>query len=338
MTTQLFKLQWVGSFQATQNAFAAENPLEEAWAQIARMGTDAWLQRMKPDNATIPWADHLAFVKVRIQQAVEFWKAAHSSTLLTAPLPLYYAFLSLMRAYMALVPEVMPRPAHGLKFVSRADILSCGAALNSGTFTHYLETRGIQWKHGDEITLHEALGCIVELFVDVRIHDLKLPHVQFVNVTAYRSGEVTLAFPDYPRDFATSWTIDFPSLVPVCTQQGSEKVLVVQRAAVGDSYESISKFLDHYLLNHLTLTQPEGPRLWWALRASEQSVPLDRVGYYHVAAFILASAVRYEPELILAISGTDSAIGWLLKRLLERAGRFYPQLVLSTSWKQQVYF
>jgi hypothetical protein len=59
--------------------------------------------------------------------------------------------------------------------------------------------------------------------------------------------------------------------------------------------------------------------------------------YYHVAAFILSSAVRYQPELVLDVNKPDSGVGWLLNRFLKAAERFYPQLHLENVWRRQVY-
>jgi hypothetical protein len=340
MAGNVLGIQWIGSFQDARNYAASENPLEEVWAQVARQGTDSFLERVKPDNASLPWQDHLRFAKVRFQQAVQFWRAARASPLLTAPLPLYYAFLSLMRADMALGPEVMPRSGHGLKFVKGADLLSCVARLNEGTFTHWLRARGgIDWSEGDQISLKDALACVVELSGDLQGIG-PWGHVQFIAVSGIQRGDLSLAFPEYPRDFATNWTPDFPKLAPVCRLAAAPVVntLIAERAASGETYDSIAKFLDSHLLNHLVLTGMDSRVAWWALRATEIPLQLDRIGYYHVAAYILGSVVRYEPELILNVSSADSGLGWLLQRFVDRAARFYPQLMMAKARGGQIYF
>jgi hypothetical protein len=339
MAASFFAPRWIGSFQDTGYDIASENPLEEAWAFIGRFGTDSYLKRLLPTNVPVAaWQDHLAYAKVRFQQAVQFWRAAHTSPLLTAPLPLYYAFLSLMRADMAVGPEVLPKADHGLRFGKGADLLTCLAKLKEGTFTDYLQTQGIAWHPGDQITLRDALGSIVELFVDLRGAE-PWGHVQFVSVSGVQKGDLVLEFPEYPGDFAATWEANFPKLAGVCKKTaGADSALIVDRAASGETYGSIAKFLESHLLNHLSVTGAESPRLWWALRATEIPLQLDRIGYYHVVAYILGSVVRYEPELILSVSSSDSGLGWLLQRFLQRAARFYPQLMVSKSWKRQVYF
>jgi YaaC-like Protein len=322
-------LQYVGSFQDYAQRAESENPLEEVWSQVSRFATNECLKALVSDTGTPNWDAHLAYVKVRIHQSIEFRRAAYGSTLLTAPLPLYYSFLNLMRAQMALVPEVMPIPLHGLSFKDNADLLSCEAAFCEGTFTQYLNLQNIPWEKGCRISLRDALGCIPEMHADVCSFDSNMSHAQVVIIDARTSPYVGLKFIEYPKHFAANWQSDFPNLTDTCSLE-ADKVLLVQPAAYGGALGGIAPYLHQHLYNHLTLTQTA---LWWALRRSESFLKLDRIGYYHVAAFILGNAVRYQPELIFSASGADSGLGWLLNRFRTRAERFYPQLQLM--WDQK---
>jgi hypothetical protein len=327
-------LHYVGSFQNYAIRMESENPLEEVWSQVSRFATDECLNDMASDTGIANWGAHLAFVKVRIHQSLEFWRAAHGSTLLTAPLSLYYSFLNLMRAQMALIPEVMPIPHHGLRFKDNADLLSCEATFCEGTFTQHLSLQSVPWKKGDRISLRDALGCIPEMHVDVRTFDPNMSHAQVVFVEARSNPYMGLQFAGYPGDFAANWQSDFPNLKSTCSLD-ADKVLLVQPEAYS-GLEGIAPYLHEHLYNHLTVTQTP---MWWALRNSEVSLKLDRIGYYHVAAYILGNAVRYQPELIFSANSADSGLGWLLKRFLKRAERFYPQLQLMWGQKgKQVYF
>jgi hypothetical protein len=315
----------IGSFQHTANRVPSENPLEEVWAQTGRVGTTVHLAALQPDNPAIPWAEYREYAKVRIHQALEFRAAAHASTLLTAPLPLYYAFLNLMRANLALIPEIIPQNAHGLKFHKSSDLLASEAEIVGGTFTDYLDARKLPYVRGSRITLRDALGCIAELNDDVRNFDPTMAHLQLIVVEAIINGPVHLHFRQYDGDFSTTWADRFPTLAAVCSI-ASPQVLLVQPTACENKYESICDFLHQRLLNNLTLVDNG---IWWELPRSNVYMHLDRIGYYHVAAFILGSVVRYQPELLLGASNPDSGVGWLLKRFLQRAERFYPQLHLS---------
>jgi hypothetical protein len=75
------------------------------------------------------WQKHLSYLQVRLTQALEFRRAAHSLTLLTAPLTLYYSFLNLMRAYMTLRHEVQAGKHHGLSFHAAASLFESEASL-----------------------------------------------------------------------------------------------------------------------------------------------------------------------------------------------------------------
>jgi hypothetical protein len=328
-------LRWMGSFQASGNHLGSENSLEEVWAQFGKMGTTAHLDKLKPDNPTVPWPKHIGYARVRIHQAMEFRAAAHAATLLTAPLPLYYAFLNLMRAQIALIPEVLPKNAHGLTFHAGADLLTSTAGLQAGTFTDYLNAQKITWKQGQQITLRDALGCVFEMYSETFDFDRSMVHSQQVIIDAVNQGPIWLFFPNYPRDLATSWAMDFPTLVGHCDVADKSRLLVKPPSS-GKTYESISAFFHQTLLNNLI---PLNRPCWWMFLRSEPHLQLDRISYYHVAAFILGSAVRYNPELVLAVNAPDSGVGWLIKRFLKRAERFYPQLqFMYGAGGREVYF
>ena len=97
----LSDIQWFGSFQQGL-PYQTENPLEEAWAMIARLGTPEYAKSLIPLDKEIDWDKHATYASVRIRQAVELRQSAKSSSTLTKPIMYYYAFLNMIRAYMAL--------------------------------------------------------------------------------------------------------------------------------------------------------------------------------------------------------------------------------------------
>jgi hypothetical protein len=66
--------------------------------------------------------------------------------------------------------------------------------------------------------------------------------------------------------------------------------------------------------------------------------PLPRAAYYYIALFILASTVRYEPEMLVALVNPDSPLGWMVERFLNSAERFFPHLVLHWLFTEPVFF
>jgi hypothetical protein len=327
-------LKMIGSFQEISRRYNAEDPLEEAWAQLGRLATNEYLAGVKPRRAVENLEKHLAYAKVRVSQSLEFRSAGHAGTLLTAPLTLYYSFLNILRAYLALYPGEMTG-GHGLHFKQADNILDCYATLSPGTFTAYLDQKLLKWDNKPTITLRTALGCIVELWQDLASAGTPMQgHVQLVHVDAGAWGETTLRFPSYPGDLAANWASDFPQFASICKPDGAGTGLIVDPEATGTTYESVSHFVRHFLLPHLTISEA---RLWWLYRKSELGVHWDRLAYYHVAMFILGSAVRYEPELVLAANAPDSGVGWLLRRFVSKAERYFPQLLLCEIHRGQVY-
>jgi hypothetical protein len=196
---------------------------------------------------------------------LEFQKAAHSSTLPTAPLPLYYAFLSLMRGLLAMLPDGMPTSAHGLKFDRQENILSCSAKMTKGTFTDYLDSRRIPWQAGDSITLSNALGCIPELYNDSVDVDGCDRYCQLVWVKAVMRGPVRLHFAHYSTNFSSEWTQEFPGLASLCKQFGSDPVLEVNDSTLGHDPTKIATLLHENLWHHLT---PSENAKWSLLRTT----------------------------------------------------------------------
>jgi YaaC-like Protein len=326
-------LHWIGSFQDERVQFLSENPLEEVWAHISRFGTSFVERHFKPDN-DIPWAEYLKYAQVRVRQAHEFRLAARMSSLLTSPLPLYYAFLNLTRAFLAVGPEVMPRTGHGLRFEPGEQLLDSKALIVTGTFSDYLDTQKIPWEHGQTISLGQALSCILELAEDYRALIAEAGYAQAVLVRASMSGPVRLQFNNYPRSLAEHWRDDFPELADSCAHEEGA-CLVVNDAHLGDKYEAVAQYVKARLMPGLIL---QNHPTWYAIRRDSKIMRLPRAGYYHVAAFILGSAVRYEPELILPASHSDSEVGLLLRRFVACAERYFPQLKLSELYKTEVYF
>jgi len=282
----------------------------------------------------IAWDEYLKYTQIRTRQALEFRRAARDASLLTAPLPLYYSFLNLTRALLALGPEIMPKSGHGLRFMPGADLLSSKAQLAKGTFTDYLDTQGVAWNEGTQISLSEALGFIVELAYDYRSFDKNRVYVQPILVRAIMHGPVRLQFLNSPTDLGKDWKEDFPELADVCVEEDGCSLLVSDENLGKDS-GVIAEFLGKRLLPDLTLLNHP---TWYALRKKNDVIRLTRAGYYYVAMFILGSAVRYEPELILPASTADSEIGWLMRRFLRIAERYFPQLKLMEFYRSQIYF
>ena len=328
-----FDFPHIGSFQA-QNKFFCENPLEEAWSQIARFGTTDFLSNYAPQNKEINWKKYLQYVEVRIRQAVEFREASRHATLLTAPLPLYYSFLNLTRAFLALGPEIMPRPGHGLKFIRAEKLLDSKAQIIRGTFADYLDACKLPWKETDEITLGQALGFIIELCHEYTKIDEVPSFIQPVVISAMMGGEVRLSFPNYLGNFAENWQNNFPDLSEICALEDNNTLFVTNKE-LGKDINNVSQLARDHFLQPLII---QSHATWYKFLHNKNGLNLNRIAYYYIAMFILGSVVRYEPELMLNASAPESQLGWFLKRFLTLAERFFPQLKLMEVHQSELYF
>src|SRR5437660_1467825 len=106
---------WIGSFQSGFR-YESENPVEEVWSRVARLGATTALRAGLCDSVDASRTDQIArYAALRIRQAVEFRQATRGSTVLTAPLTLYYSFLNLVRALLSLSTAEEPSRTHGLR-------------------------------------------------------------------------------------------------------------------------------------------------------------------------------------------------------------------------------
>jgi hypothetical protein len=326
----------IGSFQIP-NRFESENPLEEVWSWIARYGTkDYIINNLHPENPKIDWEAHVNYGVVRVKQAVEFRNSASTTTLLTKPLTLYYSFLNLTRAFLALGPEIMPTSSHGLKFEAGGSLLRSKAKLVKGTFTDYLSSIGIKWQKNTVVSLEDALARIIEIhqdFVSLRISE---SYVFPVKLQVATGGPIYID-PLKPHDtFPENWEAEFPSLQEKCTLSEDKEGFTIENKAICENHESLSTYIHKILLHDLIYSPMNSP--WYLVREVDSHPSLSRASYYFIAVFILGSIVRYEPELMLEVSQLDSEIGWFIDRFLNKAERFFPQLKICEQLRTTIYF
>jgi hypothetical protein len=329
-------MQYIGSFQ-TGTRIETENPLEEVWSRVALLGSVDRLRRTFTPPAGQDIEPYVQYAGVRARQAVEFREAARQATLLTSPLSLYYSFLNLMRSSLCLHSDVFSSRAHGLVFESGKDLLSSGAKIRTGTFADYLDEEGYSWRSRKVVTLDEALSRIVEIRGDYATVYGQESFVVPIDVNAYHSGEVILEIPQEAYDLSNpsiDWTSELPSLSSCCTIEPSGNTLAVTQTI--STPEDVDRFC-HLRLDR-DLQWREFASRWYLVRRTDPDFVLPRPAYYFIALFILGSIVRYEPELMLPTVNPESLSGWLLKRVVQAAERFFPQLMLSWVEHRPLYF
>ena len=322
-------LSYIGSFQRGL-LYRSENPLEEVWTQIARVGTPEYASSLKPVTPGIDWNKHTNYASVRIRQSVELRNAGRNSTLLTRPITLYYSFLNLLRACMALAPEVIGPPHHGLEYRKNDQLLLNEAKLVPGTFTAYLDSLKLPWKAGQVLSLQSCLSQIPEIAAEFNSPERGRTNVVSVSVEAKMgSNTVRLHFNSKSVDeaqFRSAWTTDYPNLKNLCELGEKGTILKVRQEHQPKDYSDVCSICEKYLLNRLAWSEDA---LWHALRHTEGQLILSRAGYYFVAVFILGSLARYQPELLQSALRSGTEMEWFFDRFMRTAERFFPQLMFS---------
>ncbi|MDJ0903316.1 MAG: YaaC family protein [Xenococcus sp. MO_188.B8] len=265
-------------------------------------------------------------------QALEFRNASDTSSLLTSPMLLYYSFLNLMRAYLAIGPEKISSKSHGLTWEPGKSILETSAKLNKkGTFVEFLNHYGVEISGSTTITLSECLSRIPELKSD-SILALQ-SEVLTINVYVYSDGRVNLNFAVQDENlFRSEWKNWFPELSSICKLASQGTILELN---LSRSDKKVGNFLHQHLWDDLRFIDVAR---WYNLPKNDKFSSWPRLSFYYVAMFILGSSVRYEPDLLLKTISPSSETGWLLNRFVAKAERFFPQLLLRDWTKQRLYF
>lgn len=331
---------YIGSFQIGPR-LRAEDPLEELWSQIALYGSTNFLQEtMTPDKTGIDFKMHTEYAAVRIRQAVELRSAVKRSTLLTGPLPLYYSFLNLIRAFLALVPEQIPKPTHGLKYGSKSSLLECEATVTKGTFEEYLTTRGVEDPVGIVLKFEDCIARIIEIEYEYKSFGKGPPSLVVpVRIRAKMvSKEVYLHFEPGDQteaEFRSEWRRQYSRLADSCELQPEGMVLKVGTAFPTSNYNEVADFCAKKLWTDLILRDDA---TWYYIREPDARKVLPREAYYYIAMFILSNVVRYQPEVMLDVIQPGSHLGWLLGRFAKKAERFFPHLILNWATGTTTFF
>jgi len=331
-------MKYPGSFQGAP-AFPSENPREEAWQRLLRFATPelstSLLARFGDQAEPLR-----RYVQARLRQAFEFRQAARGRSVMTSPLMLYYSFLNLARAIVALREGLEGKRGHGLRFERVLDgtgLMDCAAKVQVGTFTDFLTATGRATAPHATISLREALTSIPELVL-AQSSAVGHSRVAEIHVVGYMEGplRIELVFgiagvsEQYFRD---NWQAMFPTLKDLAIL-GEAGARLKVTANIARSYTAISDFCHRNLLNDLMLRDDAR---WYLLR--EDRVPAwDRASYYLAAMFILSSIVRYEPDGLADLVATGSDAAWMLDRFVDKADRFFPQLMYSVATSRPMYF
>lgn len=324
------------SFQNGRRIFC-EDPLDEIWRRIARLGTLEEAQRLCSERM-LP-RDRPRVVSARIRQGVELRNSFRTSSLLTSPLLLYYSFQNLARAFVGLSEKQEPAGSHGLEFRPRGrQLLDAEAQISeSGTFPALSKVFGNAGAVGSRISLRQALASLPELKNVDRV--IGASRVATVSVTAFFNREapmqLRLSLPSVaPGELRARIAALFPDLACAAVATEIDGVFSID-VDPGNAGTEVGNHLVQWLLPDLRVRQDA---VWYCLRGDDGVPNLPRLAYYFVAAYILSNVVRYEPTLVANLNPDSSELGWTLREFLNAADRYFPQLLLSMGEKHPLLF
>ena len=329
---------YTGSFQHGL-VIRTENPLEVVWEQISRIGTSEYASALTPEKPQIDWTKHTQYACVRIRQALELRRSSDGASVLTKPLVLYYSFLNLLRACMALGPEVISPSKHGLIYRPYDQLLLNEAEFDAGTFTTYLNSLNVPWTPGTRISLQSSLSKIPEIATDFNSPNRGKSDALPVSVEAKMGSKaVRLHFDQRFIDeqtFRMAWPNEFPTLKDFYELEDSGATLKLKQEHQPNDYGGVCTLCEKTMLYRLVLGNDP---VWHVVRHKDGELNLPRAAYYFIAMFILGNVVRYQPELFQRALPPASEPEWFFERFLRSSERFFPQLMISWLERTSILF
>jgi len=336
-TARLGPIPFFGSYQRGL-VFRSGNPLDDVWRRVERLGTIDSLEKVAKAKGHDP--DKARVGALRIRQAVEFRRLARLSSPVTKPLLLYYSALNLVRGLMLAFTGDFGHQSHGLRFESGDSLLACKAAVTKrGTFRRFIESLHVDLTKIEkrEFSLADVLASLVDMIEDYPLLNAGLSSIVPLSVEGYENGETNLRFflSDMgPEEFGAKWKGMFPWLESKCELADDPFCLKVTERL--GTFESVSKFCDlHFLPSNDSQDDP----IWFDERADlRRPIEVTQRGAYLLGLFILSNVSRYEPEFLDVGFSSPTDLGFVIATFLEKAERYFPQLILGLPDNRPVYF
>jgi len=310
-----------------------ENQLEEVWHQVRRYGTPEYCDYQASDDSSASDLEAVReYVVTRVLQALELREAAHGATVLTRPLLVYYSLLNLVRAMITLSTRKTHEHHHGLSVRGQHSSLSeLSARLAArGTLIELLKLHGIS-ADPQTTRFYELLQSVPELSAALSVPG-HASHVSVVRVSATSRHTVSLHFPQQQisgEEFEASWPQKYPSLVPSFVYSGDYTLKLKDGELPADEdldifCRRVGKFCDEHLEVNLI-----DPARWYIVSSENPHAHWPREARYLAALFMLAHAVRYQPELLYRESIANSYHHTLVDSVVRMADRYVPQMLLG---------
>ncbi len=321
-----------GTFQnGTRIANGA--PTEAAWREVRRLGT---IDNLSKIAATKGYDPALAgFAATRVDQALELYQSSKGLSLLSRPIPLYYAALNLLRGMMLAAFGDQGGKSHGLTFNLGSSLLQCNAsATKGGTFPTLLNrlappaTADVPQPIRD-YSLERVFRSTEQLWRHFDLLGPAPPLFARVTVTAFRSGRVKMRYDATgisSDEFRERWRTALPWMADQCCD--ASEPFTIETTSVMDPNVGPLEFCRQHLV--VDLDEMSSPLWFDDFLADADDCRVSRLPRYLLGLFILSNVARYEPELLAEPSRRSTDLRFFVEAFLDDAALRVPQLVLQT--------
>jgi hypothetical protein len=310
------------------------DPTRAAWREIRRFGTVENLRKVALERGHSE--DVAESAATRIEQALDLQESCHGLSILTRPIPQYYAALNLVRGVLLTGFGDMGKTTHGAAFIPSASLLDSKVRVcKSGTLRKFVDhlyagsdpSPPPAPLEDEAWTLRELLRSLPHVSrFSFPLGDGP-PPIARVRVDVFQTGLVDLVYDIHGLDanhFREHWKELLPWWKDNCEHHEVNEFTLQTSLDVND-LQSIER-----------LCRP----LYGNMNRTDQPIFFDDVHYpgatrlprmevrYLAALFVLSNISRYEPELLAEPARRSTNVRLVIEAFLDDAAIRVPQLML----------
>jgi len=319
------------------NYRVSENPIEEIWHLLDLSASeDMILEHIDKSMKK----EVVSFIAESVAQAEEFDLSSTSSTEHTKSLLLYYCFLHLTKAVLALLNKRITSSYHGLSIcdiVPGTDLLDVSAKLKKGVFWDLLLLGGVTPTQNLRITLDELLRRCAYIGWEYKTAYGKDSMILNPSLNASISlSELEIKIRAPYGDLLKEWNTrlqGFDKYFELSESTQDHLIFRLNDNAPRGSLPKIRKILDDTMIFNV-FAEPE----FFLLPKDRDVYHWSQEAYLYAVSFILGSVVRYYPAYWHQEIIAKRKNRWLIRRLNWVMRRVYLNIMINFLFGQRFKF
>ncbi|MBN2567849.1 MAG: hypothetical protein JXB42_00295 [Deltaproteobacteria bacterium] len=308
-----------------KTAFRSENPLDSVWEELNLLSDPVYLRKAWPQAD----GELILYTCFSIQQAHEYFLASKYVTYATKPLLLYYCFLNLAKAALAMKNDKVPKGHHGLSNPKYEDqIVDCCMKTNAGVFDELNKATASEISIDEEVSAGLFSERAIELLsVYERIYGKKpsiiTPKIgRFPNEVKISVDKSIMAhYPSLEDILVAKLSRDFEKI-----ETGNSALIFKNKSQLPASQDEAKALADEIVNRYVLYSVLHDKRHF--IDISDRRISQESC--YFALMFLLGSAVRYAPSTLHDwLYDLKKSNRSYLERVCNTAARVFPNLMLN---------